>query len=229
MTNASMMVPSRTIVIISSQYLVGLGLQKMFESQATVRIVVQPHPRMSADVRLAENQPDVFLLDMETEPDAVRTIRWMRESAPKSKILLLSGFEDVHRTREAFDCGVDGIILKIQPPAAMLAAIEALYSPANTHAAVRSHDVAEVDQRAISEKDADSHAQPPVWSDGLTERKREIVRLIGQGLSNKDIADRLCIADSTVRHHLTGIFDKVGVPNRQKLLIHTRHVRSSPL
>jgi DNA-binding NarL/FixJ family response regulator len=223
------MVPSRTIVIISSQYLVGLGLQKMFESQVTVRIVVQLHPRMSADVRLAENQPDVFLLDMETEPDAVRTIRWMRESAPKSKILLLSGFEDAHSLREAFDCGVDGVILKTQPPAVVLVAIEALYSPANPHAPVKSHDVAEVDQRAISEKDADSHARSSVWSDGLTERQREIIRLIGQGLSNKDIADRLCIADSTVRHHLTGIFGKVGVPNRQKLLIHTRYAHSSPV
>jgi DNA-binding NarL/FixJ family response regulator len=44
--------------------------------------------------------------------------------------------------------------------------------------------------------------------------------LVGQGLSNKDIADRLCISAITVRHHLTSIFDKVGVSNRQKLLIH---------
>jgi len=53
-----------------------------------------------------------------------------------------------------------------------------------------------------------------------------IIRLIGQGLSNKDIVDWLCISDSTVRHRLTSIFDKVGVANRQKLLIHTQHVCS---
>ncbi|MDQ3235875.1 MAG: response regulator transcription factor, partial [Pseudobdellovibrionaceae bacterium] len=57
------------------------------------------------------------------------------------------------------------------------------------------------------------------WPEGLTERERDVVRLISQGLSNKDIADRLCISSITVRHHLTNIFDKLGVSNRQKLLI----------
>jgi DNA-binding NarL/FixJ family response regulator len=68
------------------------------------------------------------------------------------------------------------------------------------------------------------------WSDGLTEREREVVRLISEGLSNKDIADRLCISSITVRHHLTSIFDKLGVSNRQKLLIraHQQGLVGSP-
>jgi DNA-binding NarL/FixJ family response regulator len=61
----------------------------------------------------------------------------------------------------------------------------------------------------------------------LTER--EIIRLVAQGLSNKDIAYQLSISDSTVRHHMTSIFDKVGVPNRQKLLLHTHQFRSTPV
>ena len=61
------------------------------------------------------------------------------------------------------------------------------------------------------------------WSlkglEGLTKREHEIIALVGQGLSNKDIADRLCICSTTVRHHLTRIFGKLGVTSRQKLLI----------
>ena len=53
----------------------------------------------------------------------------------------------------------------------------------------------------------------------MTKREHEIIVLIGQGLSNKDIADRLSISSTTVRHHLTSIFDKLGVTSRQKLLI----------
>ena len=56
--------------------------------------------------------------------------------------------------------------------------------------------------------------------DGLTERECQIIRCVSQGLSNKDIADRLCISSITVRHHLTAIFDKLGVPNRKKLIVH---------
>jgi Response regulator containing a CheY-like receiver domain and an HTH DNA-binding domain len=57
------------------------------------------------------------------------------------------------------------------------------------------------------------------WPDNLTEREHEVIVLIGQGLSNKDIAGGLHISTTTVRHHLTSIFDKLGVTSRQKLLI----------
>ena len=143
--------------------------------------------------------------------------------------MLLCGLEDSDRTRKAFECGVDGVILKIQPPAVVLAVIEAQYSDANNQAAVKRHNVVDMSMRTTAQQDVDPNAQPFVWPDGLTERQREIIKLVGQGLSNKDIADRLCISDSTVRHHLTSIFDKVGVPNRQKLLIHTHHFRASPV
>ncbi len=69
----------------------------------------------------------------------------------------------------------------------------------------------------------------PAWPNALTEREREIIRLVGQGLSNKDIAYKLSISDSTVRHHMTSIFDKVGVPNRQKLLVHAHQFRATPV
>ena len=226
MSNVSPMVPSLTLAIISSQHLVWLGLQKIVQCVEHVRIVVQLHLRTSSAVLLAEKQPDVFILDMESEQDPLGTMRQMRESAPNSKIVLLSGFDDADRTREAFEYGVDGIILKVQPPAAVLAIIEALYSSAH----VKSHDPLGTDlQTTFSQGDIDSNAEPSEWSDGLTERKREIIRLVSQGLSNKDIADRLCISNGTVRHHLTGIFDKIGVPNRQKLLIHTHRFHSAPI
>lgn len=226
MSNVSTMVPSLTLAIVSSQHLVWLGLQKIVQCVEHVRIVVQLHLRMSSAVLLAAKQPDVFILDMESEQDPLGTMRQMRELAPNSKIVLLSGFDDADRTREAFEYGVDGIILKVQPPAAILAIIEALYSSAH----VKSHDPLGTDlQTTFSQGDIDSNAQPPEWSNGLTERKREIIRLVSQGLSNKDIADRLCISNGTVRHHLTGIFDKIGVPNRQKLLIHTHRFHSAPI
>lgn len=223
------MFPTLTLAIVSSQHLLGLGLQKLFESRETAQIIVKSHLSVTADALLAESQPDVFLLDMETEQDAIGAIRLIKELASKSKILLLSGLEDKQRMREAFECGVDGLILKIQPAGVMLAAIEALYPSTTNHASIRSRNVVGVGLEASSQGDTDPSAPPPAWLHGLTERQREIVGLIGQGFSNKDIADQLCISGSTVRHHLTGIFDKVGVPNRQKLLIHTQQVRFPPV
>jgi DNA-binding NarL/FixJ family response regulator len=190
-------------------------------------MIVHPYPGRTSDLLRAERRPDVFILDLETE--RVGTITQIRESAPTSKIVLLCGLEDQDRTREAFACGVDGIILKVQPPTVVLAVIETLYAPAKPPALVEREGVGGIGLRTPFTKTVTSNPQPPAWPDALTEREREIIRLVGKGLSNKDIAYQLSISDSTVRHHMTSIFDKVGVPNRQKLLVHAHHFRSTPV
>ena len=167
----------------------------------------------------------MFILDLETERDAIGTIKQIRESAPTSKIVLLCGLEDKDRTREAFAAGVDGIILKVQPPAVVLAVIEALYTAGEALGRLGAGWRGRMGLGLAFTRRSESDPQLPAWPDALTEREREIIRLVGQGLSNKDIAYKLSISDSTVRHHMTSIFDKVGVPNRQKLLIHAHHVR----
>ncbi len=217
MPDGGAMNPVLTIAILSSQCLVWLGLQKILESSSSVPMVVHPYAGRTADLFLAEGRPDVFILDLETERDALGTITQIRESAPTSKIVLLCGLEEKDRTREAFAAGVDGVILKVQPPSVVLAVLETLYAPAKPHVGVPFT------------KKGGADSQPLAWPEGLTEREREIIRLVKQGLSNKDIAYKLSISDSTVRHHMTSIFDKVGVPNRQKLLLHAHHVRFAPV
>lgn len=221
-------IPTLTIAVISSHHLSWLGLQKLFEGAATRRFVVQQYRRITPDMRLTEHHPDVFILDMETERDIVGALRWTRERAPTSKIVLLSGFEDKDRMHEAFACGVDGVLLKVQPPEVMLAMIHALCPSACHDTRQRREAVAITDlkQAFISQTTVERHYA--TWPDAITERERQIITLLGQGLSNKDIAHTLSISDSTVRHHLTNIFDKVGVPNRQKLLVHAQTIRPLP-
>jgi DNA-binding NarL/FixJ family response regulator len=228
MIGTSAVGPSLMIAILSRQWLVWLGLQKILEGRATVQMVVPPYQWRIPDGCPPGTRPDVVILDLETEPDAVGTIKQIRESAPTSKIVLLCGLEDQAQTREAFAAGVDGIILRVQPPTVMLAVIEALYAPAQPRPYEERNGAVELGLGPPVKKKSDADAPPPTWFDAVTEREREIIRLVGQGLSNKEIAHQLSISDSTVRHHMTNIFDKVGVPNRQNLLIHTHHVRARP-
>ena len=221
--------PTLTIAILSSQCLVWLGLQKILESSVTVPMVVHPHLGRPSDLLPAESRPDVFILDLETERDAVGTIEHIRESAPTSKIVLLCGLDDQDRTREAFAVGVDGIILKVQPPEVVLAVIEALYSSRSPWPLWNGIAREQMGLGPALTKKVDLDPPRRAWPDALTEREREIIRLVGQGLSNKDIAYKLSISDSTVRHHMTSIFDKVGVPNRQKLLVHAHQFRTTPV
>lgn len=221
--------PTRTIAILSSQCLVWLGLQKILESSATVPMVVHSYPGRTSDLLRAERGPDVFILDLGTERDALSTINHIRESTPTSKIVLLCGLEDQNRTPEVFASGVDGIILNVQPPAVVLAVVESLCVPVQPYSSVEWEGAGRLGLRPTFKKTVESEPQPPPWPDVLTEREREIIRLVGQGLSNKEIAYKLSISDSTVRHHMTSIFDKVGVPNRQKLLIHAHQLCDTPV
>jgi DNA-binding NarL/FixJ family response regulator len=229
MTTTTAATPTLTIAILSSQCLVWLGLQKILESHATVPMVVHPYPGRTSDLLRAECRPDVFILDLETERDALATITLIRDAAPTSKIVLLCGLEDKDHTREAFAAGVDGIILKVQPPEVVLAVIEALYTPAKPQVPVEREGAMKMGLGIPFTKKVESDPQLPAWPEALTEREREIIRLVGQGLSNKDIAYKLSISDSTVRHHMTSIFEKVGVPNRQKLLVHAHQFRATPV
>jgi len=226
MTDGSASSPSLMIAILSRQCLVWLGLQKIFEGRATVQMVVPPYQWRIPDGFPTGTRPDVVILDLETECDALGTINQIRKSAPTSKIVLLCELVDKNRVREAFACGVDGIILTVQPPTVMLAVIEALYAPAQPQAYGERNGAVGLGLGSPFTKTATSNPQRPAWPDALTDREREIIRLVGQGLSNKDIAYQLSISDSTVRHHMTNIFNKVGVPNRQKLLVHTHQFRS---
>lgn len=104
------------IAVISGQSLIWIGLQAILESTRTFRIVGSPIQRLAAPEVIADCQPDVIIIDTETERDAVDGIKQLRDSTPHSKIMLLSGFEQKDPVREALEYGIDGVILKIHPP-----------------------------------------------------------------------------------------------------------------
>lgn len=209
---------SITIAIVSNNHLVRLGLQGIIETKKYLRLVGQSAGGVKAEEIIAREQPQVVLIEMEPEVDVDELIRKTKASVPNTKIVLLSGFDDHESSRKALSEGVDGIVLKVQPPAVLVAAIECLcQSPAGT--AQREDNQTD---HVVSNGTATlgtTEASMLKWSDALTERERAVIALIGQGLSNKAIADRLNISGITVRHHLTNIFDKLGVTSRQKLLI----------
>ncbi len=212
---------SETVVaIVSSNYLLRLGLQKIVEAETWIRLIGQSAHGPSLDATLTRERPQIVILDTETEDAVPELIRKIRLVAPGTKIILLAGLDEPDTTRQAFASGIDALVLKVQPSPVLIATIHhlthmgvALMLPIGNASTQTKHS-----HHPLSP----TIAQPPIsptWSDGLTEREREVVRLIGEGLSNKDIANRLCISSITVRHHLTSIFDKLGVSNRQKLLL----------
>lgn len=207
-----------TTMLISRNHIVRLGVQSIIEKGRRIRLIGSP-AGTTPEQTIAHDQPDVIMIDLEPDMDLPVMLRKLKAAAPRAKMVVLIGFEDAKCLAEAFLSGLDGVILKMQPPEAMIACIESLceapmkpIAPSGT--ASTKSPVNETAPSPAAVDPYDFHR-----SASLTQREREIIALVGQGLSNKDIAQRLCISGITVRHHLTSIFDKLGVATRQKLLI----------
>ncbi|MBK9946710.1 MAG: response regulator [Nitrospira sp.] len=125
MTLADSVPPSFTLALISRYTLIYLGLQSIL---AGVGTVVHLLPGVMSEALRTERHPDLFVLDLETERDAVDMIRQIRNAAPTSKIILLSGVEGTRCLHNVFAYGVDGVILTVQPPPVVRALVEELFT-----------------------------------------------------------------------------------------------------
>jgi DNA-binding NarL/FixJ family response regulator len=180
--------------------------------------VGQASTRAQAEEILTREKPHGLIIELEPEIGSTAFIQHMKTSFPAMKTVLLIGIEDMPYAREVCLSGVDGIVLKTQPPAVLLATIDYLYRSLDAIIVREKRDVRHL-VAGPSAVPCNTDLSMLKLPDKLTEREQEVIGLIGQGMSNKDIADGLHISPTTVRHHLTSIFDKLGVTTRQKLLI----------
>jgi DNA-binding NarL/FixJ family response regulator len=208
-----------TAMLISNDQILRLGVQDIIETQEHMRLLVSPAGATETEETLAREQPDVVIIDSKPAADLAGLIQKIKALAPKARIVLLIGFEGATCHRDALSSGVDGVILKVQPPEVLVACLDSLCGTTPTASISPAGATAPAAASGDMKASAGPGPQGLPWSGSLTEREREIILLIGRGLSNKDIADRLHISVITVRHHLTSIFDKLGVATRQKLLI----------
>ncbi len=211
------------VAIASNNYLLRLGLQRIVEVETWIRLIGHAANASALEENLVRERPHIMIVDTEIASDVTEFIRKVRAASPRIRIVLLSGLQDSESTRRAIDCGVDGIVLKVQPSAVLIATIQHL-APASEQTPGPLGEPGRPSNGNGKPSGSATPMEHPIpgairWPQGLTEREREVIQLISLGLSNKDIADRLCISSITVRHHLTNIFDKLGVSNRQKLLI----------
>lgn len=116
-------VAKTVVAIISSNYLLRLGLQRIVEAEPWIKLIGHTAHGTKLDEVLASDHPKIAILDTETDHAISDLILEIRRAVPAIKIILLSGFDDVERTRQAFAPGVDGIVLKVQPSAVLIATI----------------------------------------------------------------------------------------------------------
>ena len=214
-----------TVALVSNNHLVRLGLQTAIKAAPYITLLTAPTSAAEAEQLIAREKPQVIIIELTPEVDILGLVKKMKTSVPTTRIIVLSDIEDNLHIVQALSSEIDGIVLNTQPAAVLLVTIDHVSRlPTETTVYQRS-DTSPLEVNRTSRGIGETQSTLLKWSGALTEREREIVALVGQGLSNKNIADSLCISDITVRHHLTSIFNKLGVNNRQKLLIRVHQDR----
>jgi len=182
-----------------------------------MRVVAQTANINEALTLTAETKPDIILFEYQPEVGLdFEAPKAFIKCCKKARIILVTDAKDYDFYIKAVKSGVLGVILNTQPTETLIKAIRKVHQG---EVWLERSLIANLVKGSIfdhSDEEADSKAE---IEDILTRREMDLIPLIGRGLKNKQIAKELCIAESTVRHHLTSIYRKLGVSDRLELLL----------
>ncbi|MFF2147919.1 response regulator [Kitasatospora sp. NPDC101155] len=209
-----------TVLIVDDQPLQRYGFRMLLESQPDTEVVGEASHGAEAVRLTADLRPDVVLMDIRMPGmDGIEATRQIVASGGRSRILVLTTFDLDEYAHAALRAGASGFLLKDARPEELLAGIravaegDAVVAPAITrrlldayahHLPVRPPGAAPVDDPRL---------------DALTEREREILVAIAQGWTNSEIAQRLVLAESTVKTHVSRVLAKIGARDRVQAVI----------
>ena len=201
------------VLVADDQSMVRAGFRMLLSGEPDIDVVAEASDGLEAVEKAARFDPTVVLMDIRMpELDGLEATRRILASDSAARILILTTFDLDEYVYEALRAGASGFVLKDDPPEQLLAAIrtvaagDALLSPAIT-------------KRVIEQFVRIPRPAPPSTLDELSEREREVFRLIAAGLSNAEIADQLFISETTVKTHVTHILQKLHLRDRVQAVV----------
>jgi DNA-binding NarL/FixJ family response regulator len=205
-----------SVVLVDDQALLRAGFRALIEVEPDLQVVGEAGDGEAGLDVVREARPDVVLMDVRMPRlDGIEATRRITEDSDLAgvRVIILTTFELDEYVFDALRNGAAGFLLKDTEPGELLAAIrvvadgDALMSPSIT-------------RRLIGEFASRSRpAEAPAILDVLTEREREIVALVGEGLSNAEIADRLVVSPATAKTHVSRAMTKLGARDRAQLVV----------
>jgi len=203
------------ILIADDHAFVRESTRRILEQESDLEVIGEAGDGEEA-IRLATSfKPDVAIIDVAMPKlDGIEATRQIKTLCPAITVLILSAYDDDQFVFSLLEAGAAGYLLKSVRGQEIVDAVRAVYSGESVlHPAVArkvlnrfARPSAEVDTKKSSEL--------------LSDRETEVLKLVTKGLSNKDIADELCLSVRTVQGHLANIFNKLQVSSRTEAVVH---------
>lgn len=200
------------LLIADDHAIVREGLRALIATEPGLELVAEASDGIEAVSKVHALKPDVILLDMMMpRKDGLGAIEEIMKDQPSARILVLTSFAEDDKVFPAIKAGALGYLLKDSSPQELLQAIRNVYQgEASLHPTIARKLMRELNQPP---------SLPPT-TDPLTEREVEVLRLVAQGLSNDDIAEKLVVSERTVRTHVSHILDKLHLANRTQMALY---------
>ncbi|NLL93720.1 MAG: response regulator transcription factor [Clostridiales bacterium] len=202
---------SISLLIADDHSLVREGLKQLIELEDDMVVVGQAADGVEALERIKKLKPDVVLLDINMPVmNGMETLKRIKTLNYKVKVIMLTIHNEVEYLVKTVDIGCDGYVLKDASSALLKEAIYAVYNGENfiQPALAPTLNSRLAAKSTSSEKLAD-----------LTRRELQVLKLVADGLFNKEIASRLKISERTVKNHISSIFKKIGVSDRTQAAV----------
>ncbi|MEJ5199689.1 MAG: response regulator transcription factor [Anaerolineae bacterium] len=209
------------ILLVDDQRLMREGLRMLLELEPDLEVVGEAADGAAALSEYARLLPDVVLMDIRMPGmDGVEATRRIRERWPDARIIIVTTFDEDAYVFDGLRAGALGYLLKdisghdLAQAVRTVAAGGALIQPS-----VAARVVAEFARLAAP-------ARPPTerLPEPLSEREQEILKLVARGLTNREIADRLALAEGTVKNYVTAILGKIGARDRTQAALRAREL-----
>jgi len=205
------------VFLLDDHEVVRRGVRELVESEADLTVVGEASSAAEALARVPALRPDVAVLDVRVpDGNGVEVCRELRSAMPQLACLMLTSFADDDALMDAILAGAAGYVLKQIRGSDLVGAIR-------TVAAGGSLLDAKATAAVMARLRAPAHN---AILDGLTEQERRILQLIGQGLTNREIGQRMYLAEKTVKNYVSNLLAKLGLQRRTQVAVLATELRN---